>query len=84
MNLLVGSGRGSWWFLVAMTAKFDWVADPGSFLGKQVENSQYVCHPDFEPPRLGEKRRGSFTAYMAVDYDRIDYERDIQPYRRAR
>ena len=64
-----------------LTATFDWVADPGSFLGKRVENWQYVCHPDFEPPRLGEKRHGSFTAYMAVDYDRIDYEHDIRPYR---
>ena len=67
-----------------LTATFDWVADPGSFLGKRIENWQYVCHPDFEPPRLGEKRHGSFTAYMAVDYDQIDYERDIEPYRKAR
>ena len=64
-----------------LSATFDWVADPGSFLGKRVENWQYVYHPDFEPPRLGEKRHGSFTAYMAVDYDRVDFERDIKPYR---
>ena len=67
-----------------LTATFDWVADPDSFLGKRVENWQYVYHPDFEPPRLGEKRHGSLTAYMAVDFDRIDYERDIRPYRKAR
>lgn len=67
-----------------LTATFDWVPDPGSFLGKRVENWQYVYHPEFEPPRLGEKRHGSFTAYMAVDYDRIDFERDIQPYRQSK
>lgn len=65
-----------------LSATFDWVADPGSFLGKRVENWQYVYHLDFEPPRLGEKRHGSFTAYMAVDYDRVDFERDIKPYKR--
>jgi hypothetical protein len=65
-----------------LSATFDWVADAGSFLGKRVENWQYVYHLDFEPPRLGEKRHGSFTAYMAVDYDRVDFERDIQPYKR--
>ena len=67
-----------------LTATFDWVADPGSFLGKRIENWQYVCHPDFDPPQLGEKRHGSFTAYMAVDYDRVDFERDIQPYQLRR
>lgn len=67
-----------------LSATFDWVPDAGSFLGKRVENWQYVCHPDFEQPRLGEKRHGSLTAYMAIDWDRIDYERDIRPYKNAK
>lgn len=67
-----------------LTATFDWVEDAGSFLGKRVENWQYVCHPDFEPPRHGEMRSGNFTAYMAVDCDRIDFELDIKPYRHSK
>lgn len=66
-------------------AEFEWEPDPDSHIGKKVVNWRVVYHPDFCLPREREPNPGEVktdrVAYIYPDYNLLDWERDMEPYR---